>query len=119
MIDATELLDLEHETWKALGDPASAQAFYDRFLADDVLMLLPGGLVIDDRDTVIQSMEGAGWDRHELSDEYVLKLSEDSAVVGYRATAHRGDQAYTALFSSTWVRGDDGWKLAFHQQTPV
>jgi hypothetical protein len=88
-------------------------------LADDVLMLLPGDMVIDDRSTVVASMQGAPWDSYELADEHIVELGGDAAVVGYRATATRAGEPYTALFNSTYVRGNDGWRLAVHQQTPV
>jgi hypothetical protein len=48
-----------------------------------------------------------------------VALGDDAAVVGYRGTATRDDQPYTALFNSTYVREDGDWKLAVHQQTPV
>jgi hypothetical protein len=115
-----ELLTLEREAWDALStDGETASAFYDRVLADDVLMLLPGDMVIDDRATVVRSMSGAAWQSYELSDERVVPLGEDSAAVGYRATAVRDDTPYTALFNSTYVREDGDWKLVLHQQTPI
>jgi hypothetical protein len=115
-----ELMQLERDAWKALSTSGEAAAdFYGRVLHDDVLMLLPGGLVIDDRAAVIDSMQGAPWDSYELSDERVLALGHDSAVVAYRATASRGGTGYTALFASTYVRVDGSWRLAVHQQTPV
>jgi hypothetical protein len=40
-------------------------------------------------------------------------------MVVYKATAKREDKTYVARASSTYVRAADGWKLAFHQQTPV
>lgn len=115
-----DLIELERDAWKALATSGEAAAeFYGRVLADEVLMLLPGGMVIDDRATVIDSMRGAPWDSFELSDERVLALGDDSAVVAYRATASRGGSDYTALFNSTYVRVDGAWRLALHQQTPV
>lgn len=115
-----DLIDLERDAWKALSTSGEAAAdFYGRVLADDVLMLLPGGMVIDDRGAVIDSMGGAPWDSFELSDERVLTLGEDSAVVAYRATASRGGTEYTALFASTYVRVGGAWRLALHQQTPI
>lgn len=36
----------------------------------------------------------------------------------YGVLAQRDDTAYSALMSSVYVRRGDGWKLAFHQQTP-
>jgi hypothetical protein len=109
-----ELIDLEREAWKALSTSgAEAAAFYERTLADEVLMLLPGGMVIDDRQQVISSMQGEPWSSYELDDERVL------AVVAYRGRARRGDTDYAALFNSTYVRVDGSWRLAVHQQTPI
>jgi hypothetical protein len=54
-----------------------------------------------------------------LSDWRVLRPTQDTAVVTYRALAHRtGSGPYSALISSVYVRRRDGWKLALHQQTP-
>lgn len=88
MSQADELIELEHAAWKALsshGDEAAR--FFSEVLARHVLMLLSGGLVIDDRAEAIDSMGGAPWTSFELADERVLGLTEDSAVVAYRATA--------------------------------
>src|SRR5690606_11573268 len=65
------------------------------------------------------SMRGAPWDAYELSDERVLTLGDDGAVVAYRATASRAGSDYTALFASTYVRARGAWRLALHQQPPV
>jgi len=52
-----ELLEIEHAGWRALSaDGDAAAAFYENVLATDVLMLLPGGLTIDDRAEAIESM---------------------------------------------------------------
>ena len=115
-----DLVELERAGWRALstgGDEAAG--FYADVLAKDVLMLLPGGMVIDDRDRVIDSMRGAPWTSFELTDERVLDLSPESAVVAYQATARREGAEYKALFNSTYVREGNDWKLAVHQQTPV
>jgi len=115
-----ELLDLERAAWDALSSDGDAAAtFYEGVLADDVLMLLPGGLVIDERSQVIDSMRGASWASFELTDERVLDLGETSAVVAYQAVARRDGNEYKALFNSTYVRDGDAWKLALHQQTPI
>ena len=115
-----ELLDLEREAWKALStDGETAAAFYERVLAERVIVLLPGGMVIDDRSAVVDSMRGAPWSTYELSDERVLSLGEDAAVVTYRVAARRGEMDYAALLNSTYVRSDGRWQLAVHQQTPI
>lgn len=120
MSTRTDLLDLERRAWEALStDGDAAAAFYGSVLDDEVLILLPGGLVVDDRQSVIDSMRGAPWDSFELADERVLEVDDRTAIVAYRATARRADDEYRALLNSTYVRRDDGWKLVLHQQTPL
>jgi hypothetical protein len=115
-----DLLDLERAGWQALslgGDAAAA--FYEHVLAAQVLMLLPGGMVLDDRGQVVDSMRGEPWDRFSLRDERVLRLGTECAVVAYRVSATRGGQSYDALINSTYVVENGHWRLALHQQTPV
>ncbi len=119
MNDHETLLDLEHAAWRALSTAGAAAAFYRDVLADDVLMLLPGGMVIDDRDQVIESMNGAPWASYELADERVLDLSDESAVVAYRGKARRGESTTRRSSTAPTSAMTTGWKLAVHQQTPV
>lgn len=50
----------------------------------------------------------------------MLRPHEDVAILSYRAEVTRADgQPYAALVSSAYVKGPDGWKLAFHQHSPV
>ncbi|MTV24065.1 nuclear transport factor 2 family protein [Nitriliruptoraceae bacterium ZYF776] len=116
-----EVLELERQGWEALStDGVTARAFYDDHLADEVTMLLPGGMRLDDREQILDAMSGAPWAWHELHDETVLPLGDDARAVTYRVRAQRGDQdVYEALIASTFVRRGGGWKLILHQQTPV
>jgi hypothetical protein len=115
-----EPLDLERAGWEALSTSGEvAAAFYNDVLASRVVMLLPGGMVIDDRDEAVDAMSGAPWDTFELADERVFPLDGGSAAVVYRASARRGATQYSALFNSTYVREDAHWRLALHQQTPI
>lgn len=115
-----DLRELERAAWRALSSDGDAAAdFYAEVLAFDVLMLLPGGLVIDNRAKVIESMRGAPWTSFDLANERVLDLTEDSAVVAYQATARRDGGEYTSLFKSIYVQEGGSWKLALHQQTPL
>jgi hypothetical protein len=82
-------------------------------------MLLPGGMVLEDRAAIVQSMSGQPWSSFELEDLRLLQPTADTAVVTYRVVAQReGTPEYSALMSSVHVRRATGWKLAFHQQTP-
>ena len=83
-----ELLELEREGWVALSSGGDAAvAFYGEVLAREVLMLLPGGMVIDERDAAIEAMSGAPWSTYALVDERVVVLGADAAAVTYRASA--------------------------------
>lgn len=115
----TDVTALERRGWEALSsDGETARAFYEEVLDDRPVMLLPGGMVLDDRAAIVESMSGAPWTCYELADLRCLALTPDAAVVTYAAVAERDGQAYSALMSSLYARRADGWKLAFHQQTP-
>ena len=114
-----ELIALETDGWEALSaDGARATEFYGRVLDETVVMLLPGGMRLVERDAILASMGGAPWSTFELDDPQVLPLGADAAVVLYGVMAVREGLEYSALVSSAYVRRDGGWRLAFHQQTP-
>ena len=116
----TTLLGLERRGWEALATSGEAAvAHFDRVLAPSVLFVLPGDLIIVDRDAALRSMAGPPWDEVDLAEERILGLGDGSAVVAYRARAWRGAEPYEALVTSTYRRLDDGWRLTAHQQTPV
>jgi hypothetical protein len=119
-VSRSELVDLEVRGWQALSDSAEAATeFYERTLDGSVVMLLPGGLRLDDRAAIVASMGGRPWAGFALEDPQVLEVTPDSGLVTYGVSAHReGTPQYSALVSSLYVRRADGWKLAFHQQTP-
>ena len=88
-------------------------------LGDNAVLILPGGLALDDRETIIQSMSGQPWSAYQLQDIGVLKPALGIGIVAYGAVARRSDgPAYSALMSSTYIHRPDGWRLALHQQTP-
>ena len=119
MTTTHELLSLERAGWEALSTSGEAAVkFYSGVIATHAVMVLPGGMVLDDRDQVLDSMSGAPWESFEISEEHVQELGADSAVVVYRASARRGDREYRAVFNSTYVFENGAWRLALHQQTP-
>ena len=114
-----ELIDLERAGWEALSSSGeAARAFYERVLDRTVLMLLPGGMVLDERAAIVESMSGTPWSSFELEDVRCLQPTPDTAVVTYGVVARRESQEYSALMSSVYVRREAAWKLVFHQQTP-
>ncbi len=118
-VTAEELAALERQGWDALSsDGETARAFYDEVLDERVVMLLPGGKVLDDRATIVESMSGQPGTAYALDGMRTFRPTADTGVVTYGAVAERDGQQYSALMSSIYVRRNDGWKLVFHQQTP-
>jgi len=115
-----ELLELEERGWRALATKGNVgQAFYASLLRDDAVMLFPGGLRIEGRERILESIGSQPWDSFRIEDAQVLPLASGAAAVVYKVTAQRGEsEPYVALVCSTYVRDTD-WKLVVHQQTPV
>ncbi|HEY9553537.1 MAG TPA: hypothetical protein VIR62_08060 [Allosphingosinicella sp.] len=60
------------------------------------------------------------WKGSRISDRNLLQPADDVAIISYRASVKRADDmAYDALISSAYVRRAEGWKLAFHQHSPI
>jgi ketosteroid isomerase-like protein len=121
MTEMHELARIEEQGWKALSSAGdAAREFYGSLLADDALMLFPGGLLIEGKEPILGSMGDRPWKSFRLEDLRVLPLSEEVGVVVYRVMAEReGRDTYEALISSTYARRGGEWTLVVHQQTPV
>lgn len=115
-----ELADLEEQGWQALSSTGAAAAgFYRRVLDETVVMLLPGGMLLDDRETIIKSVSAQPWSSYQPHGVRVLQPAPDTGIVVYEVTAKReAAGSYSVLMGSLYVRRGDGWKLAMHQQTP-
>jgi hypothetical protein len=109
---------LEERGWDALSTPGAGPEFYREVLDGEVVMLLPGGLRLADRETIIASMGGPPWSAHRLEGIQEHRPTPDTALVTYGVVARRGEVEYSALVSSLYVRREQGWRMAFHQQTP-
>jgi hypothetical protein len=115
---ATDPAQLEQRGWVALSTPGAGPQFYREVLDGEVVMLLPGGLVLDDRAAIIQSMSGPAWSSYRVEHLTERRPTADTALVTYAVVARRADTEYSALVSSLYVRREAGWRMAFHQQTP-
>jgi hypothetical protein len=68
----------------------------------------------------IAATQNGRWKVVSLRPKGIANLSETSVVITYECSAKRKDnEPYHALVSSGYVKRLDGWKLAFHQQTPL
>jgi hypothetical protein len=112
------LLDLEEEGWRALSSDRGAD-FFRGVLTAHSLMVFPGIVLAKDR--ALEEIAAAPpWAEFRIDDPEVVRLTEQSAVLTYRATARRpGRPEYHALMSSVYVEAGGTWRMAFHQQTPV
>ena len=66
------------------------------------------------------STQPGRWRDLKITDRHMLRPTDDVAIISYRADVKRFDgQPYPAMVSSAYVRREDGWKLAFHQHSPM
>lgn len=115
-----ELVELETRGWDALTTTEGG-AFYADAMSEDGVMVLANGAALG-RGDVVKALEASEpWTRYDLTDAAVVPLTDDVAVLHYRVTALRDPQepAFAGLLSSTYVRRNGAWALAFHQQTAV
>ncbi|HEX6311290.1 MAG TPA: nuclear transport factor 2 family protein [Acidimicrobiia bacterium] len=112
------LLALDCDAWRALSSDRAADFFAD-VLTPHAIMVFPGTVLTKER--ALKEIDAAPpWAAFRIEDPHVVRFTERSAVITYRATAHReGQPEYVALMSSTYVENARAWKLALHQQTPI
>ncbi len=120
MNEAKQLLDLERRTWDALSGPNPVREF-GPFLASEVVMLFPGGMMLHGKAACLEPLGGVpAWETYQIDEPSVVGLTGDSGVIAYRVRAQRpGQDAYSALVSSSWVRRRGTWQLICHHQTPA
>jgi hypothetical protein len=112
------LLALEDEGWRALSSDWGAE-FFGQLLTANSLMVFPGIVLSKDR-ALAEIAKAPPWAEFRVDELRVVRLTEQSAVLTYRATAHRaGEPEYHALMSSMYVENGGSWRMAFHQQTPL
>lgn len=112
------LLALEEEGWRALSSDRGAE-YFGELLTVHSLMVFPGIVLSKDR-ALEEIPKAPPWAEFCIDDPRVVRLTEHSAVLTYRATARRaGEPEYHALMSSVYVENGGSYKMAFHQQTPL
>ncbi|MFO7291609.1 MAG: hypothetical protein FWJ92_01145 [Actinomycetes bacterium] len=111
------ILALERDFWlEGGGDPE----YWRRHFADDGLIVLSSGMM--GKDEVVSVMEAErGWDAVDFDDVRWVH-SASTSILGYQARARSagsGEIDYQAMIASGYRKDDDGWRLVFHQQTPL
>jgi hypothetical protein len=60
------------------------------------------------------------WSDLKIANRSMLQPTDGIAVLSYQADVSRADgQPYSALVSSGYINRGEGWKLMFHQHSPL
>lgn len=85
-----ELLELEKQGWNALSTEGDAgKRFYSSILREDAIMVFPGGMIIDGKKEILDSLNAKPWDGYQITEHRAISLSGKSSVLIYRVKAAR------------------------------
>jgi len=60
------------------------------------------------------------WREVEMSSKQLLRPADDVAVLSYVVSAKKPDGTpYKAMIGTVYAKRGDGWKMAFHQHSPM
>jgi hypothetical protein len=112
-----QLVEIERKLW------TNDAAYYEGHLIEEALLVFPetGPITRDMAVNAILSENARGqrWAEVEFADVKTRMLSDDVFLLIYRVVARweHEEARIFALASSIYVKRDNRWKLAFHQQT--
>jgi hypothetical protein len=117
-VTATEkdLLALEKKFWT--GDAK----FYRDNVDDSALVAFTSDMagVMSNEEIAASAGKGNNWKNLDIKLKGLIEPADDMAILSYEAHATRSNgEGYAALVSTGYARRDDGWKMVFHQQTPL
>ena len=111
-----DLLALEKKFWT--GDTK----FY-RDNVDDACLVAFGAEmagVMSNKDVAATAKDGNRWKDLDIKLKGLIEPADDVAILSYEANATRSNgEHYAALVSTGYAKRDNGWKMMFHQQTPL
>ena len=109
-----DLVAIERKLW------SGGKAAYRRTLDDSCLLAFAAMAGVSSRDTIADQADASRWRDLKMEIEGFLQPTDDVALLTYLAHVERADhQPYAARVSSGYVKRDGGWKMMFHQQTPL
>lgn len=115
--DARDLKRLEDDLWRS--EVRFSPDKMDALLADEFLEFGSSGRIYDKRQILDTPTQEIGA-RLPLADFSARVLAPSVVLVTYRSIQRHADGSEKqALRSSIWTRTEHGWKLVFHQGTPV
>jgi hypothetical protein len=111
-----DLLALEKKFWT--GDAK----FYRENVDDSCLVAFGAEMagVMSNKDLAATAKDGNRWKDLDIELKGLIEPSDDVAILSYEANATRSNgEHYAVLVSTGYHKRDDGWKMMFHQQTPL
>ena len=121
MTIASELKNLEKEMWRANREGDGS--FYERVVREDGLIVSKQGVASKDDIVPVINKNEHPFLKTDLSHLKVVQISEDSALVTYKAKVTTlvddAEQKFEVFATSVYAREDDQWRSVFHQQTEV
>jgi hypothetical protein len=114
-----ELFDIEEGFWLKGRD------HFLQHLDDSCLIAFPQpnemhGIYSRDEVAMTASTAPGRWRDLNIASRQLVRPTPDVSIISYRADVIRADgEPYAALVSSAYIRREGGWKLAFHQHSPV
>lgn len=111
-----ELLVLERGFW------AGGSSYYKENTDFECLVAFSADMagVMDSSSLAETAGDGNRWKKLELELKGMVQPSKDVFLLTYEAKATRSSgEDYRALVSTGYVRRATGWKMMFHQQTPL
>lgn len=113
-MDDARIWEFERSLW--LGDAEH----YHELIDDACVMVVPSEPFVLSSETAKVAVSATPrWSDVEFDKQTVERPQEGLIVIGYRARATRGDQAYEAFCTSTLRRlSHQEWRVVQHQQTP-
>ena len=118
MILESELFDIEQGFW------LSGKEHFLEYVDKECLLAFPQmgemhGVFSRERVAATATTSNR-WRHLRLTERHILQPNEGTAIISYRADVTRADgEPYSALVSSVYVKGKEGWKMAFHQHSPI
>lgn len=114
----SKLFDVEQGFWLSGTEHFSEHVDHECLLAFPQMGEMHG---VYSREHVAATATASNrWRDLRVTEHYMIQPNEGTAIISYRADVIRADgEPYSALVSSAYVQRKDGWKLAFHQHSPI
>ena len=111
-----DLLALEKKFWT--GDAE----FYRQNVDASCLVAFSAEMagVMSNKDLAATAKDGNRWKKLDIKLKGLVEPADDVAILSYEASATRSNgEPYAALVSTGYAKRSDGWKMMFHQHTPL